>query len=74
VPSKPSDSSLYINTAHALAAFTHAAVGLKSHRFLIDAKKEHGRSGGIQDKTFVYSVAGLSILSFAAGVGVFFIL
>lgn len=74
VPKKPDANKLYINTANTFAAFTHAAVGLKSHRFLVNAKKEHGGAGGIQDKTFVYSVAGLSALSFAAGVVVFFLL
>mgnify|MGYP000367844562 CR=1 FL=1 len=74
VPDKPDDGSLYINTAHVFGAFTHAAVGLKSHRFLVRAKKEYGDRSGIGDKTFVYSVAGLAALSFASGIGVFFLL
>lgn len=74
VPDKPSAKKLYINTAHVFGAFTHAAVGLKSHRFLVRAKKEHGDRSGIEEKTFVYSVAGLAALSFAAGVGVFYVL
>ena len=62
------------STGVLFSAFTHAAIGIKSHRYLVRAKEKYGGVGGIQDKHFVYATSGLGLFSFIAGVVVFFVL
>lgn len=74
VPKQLEQSKFYTHTGVLASAFTHAAVGIKSQRFLASAKEKYGGEGGISDKTFVYTVGGLSAMSFILGVVVFFVL
>lgn len=74
VPEDTKDGHFYINTGVALEAFTNAAVGIKSHRFLTRAKEKFGGDDGISDKTFLYGTLGAGLISFITGVFVFFLL
>lgn len=74
VPEDVDDSKFYVNTGTAFEAFTHAAVGIKSHRFLTRAKEKYGGEDSIPDKVYVYAVAGTGLISLIAGVMVFFVL
>ena len=73
IPVDISAEKLYVDSDILLSAFTHAAVGLKSHRSLMQAKRKYGGDAGLQDTTFMYVLAGLASVSFLAGVGVFFL-
>jgi len=37
------------------------------------AKRKYGGAGAMQDTTYIYAVTGLGVVSFLAGVGVFFL-
>jgi hypothetical protein len=74
VPKSPADGKFYVDTGISFSAFTHAAVGIKSHRFLVRAKEKYGGDGGLPDKTFMYLVFGSGLISTVLGVGVFFLL
>lgn len=74
VPKRVDDSQFYVNTGTVFEAFTHAAVGIKSHRFLTRAKEKYGGESSIADKVYVYAVAGTGLVSLIAGVMVFFVL
>lgn len=73
VPSKLKDGAYYLHSGISLSRFTDAAIGEKSLRRLLQAKEEHGGTGGINDKWVLRSTLAMGVLGFLSGVGLFFL-
>lgn len=71
VPTRVSDSKLYVHVGRSLERFKHVATGQKSYNRLERAKEEFGGGSGFDERTVAILMAVLSTLSLLLGVAIF---
>jgi hypothetical protein len=71
VPSRVSDSKLYVHVGRSLERFKHVATGQKSYNRLERAKEEFGGGSGFEERTVAILMAVLSTVSLLLGIGIF---